>query len=58
MVDVLTRLDTQLQGGAARELIDQAEFEMTVRGWNPRGEFARSAHAAIDHARRDHRLAR
>jgi hypothetical protein len=51
-VEVLTQLDTQLRGGAARELIDQAEFEMTVRGWNPRGEFARSARNAIGHARR------
>jgi DNA primase len=53
IVEVLTQLDLQLQGGAARELIDQAEFEMTVRGWNPRGEFARSARDAIGHARRE-----
>jgi DNA primase len=52
VVDVLTQLDMQLRGGAARELIDQAEFEMTVRGWNPRGEFARSVRDAIGHARR------
>jgi DNA primase len=52
IVDVLTQLDMRLRGGAARELIDQAEFEMTVRGWNPRGEFARSARDAIGHARR------
>jgi DNA primase len=52
IVDLLTQLDTQLRAGAARELIDQAEFEMTVRGWNPRGEFARSARDAIGHARR------
>jgi DNA primase len=52
IVDVLTQLDMQLRGGAARELIDQAEFEMTVRGWNPRGEFARTARDAIGHARR------
>jgi len=51
IVDVLTQLDTRLRGGAARELIDQAEFEMTVRGWNPRGEFARAAREAISHAR-------
>ncbi len=52
IVDVLTQLDRQLRGGAARELINQAEFEMTVRGWNPRGEFARSVRDAIGHARR------
>jgi len=52
IVDVLTQLNLQLGGGAARELLDQAEFEMTVRGWNPRGEFARSAREAIGHARR------
>ena len=52
IVDMLTQLDMQLRGGAARELINQAEFEMTVRGWNPRGEFARSARDAIGHARR------
>jgi len=52
IVNVLTQLDMRLRGGAARELIDQAEFEMTVRGWNPRGEFARSARDAIGHARR------
>jgi DNA primase len=50
--DVLTQLDMRLGGSAARQLIDQAEFEMTVRGWNPRGEFARSARDAISHARR------
>jgi DNA primase len=52
IVEVLTQLDMQLRGGAARELLDQAEFEMTVRGWNPRGEFARSTRDAIGHARR------
>jgi DNA primase len=52
IVDILTQLDMRLRGSAARELLDQAEFEMTVRGWNPRGEFARSARAAISHARR------
>jgi len=52
VVDVLTKLDMRLRGGAASELIDQAEYEMTVRGWNPRGEFARSARDAIGHARR------
>jgi DNA primase len=52
IVEVLAQLDVQLREGAARELIDQAEFEMTVRGWNPRGEFARSVRDAIGHARR------
>jgi len=52
IVDVLTQLDMRMRGGAASEFIDQAEFEMTVRGWNPRGEFARSARDAIGHARR------
>jgi DNA primase len=52
IVEVLTHLDMQLRGGAACELIEQAEFEMTVRGWNPRGEFARSVRDAIAHARR------
>jgi DNA primase len=52
VVEVLTQLDMQLRGGAAGALIDQAEFEMTVRGWNPRGDFARSARDAIGHARR------
>jgi DNA primase len=52
VLEVLTQLDMRLRGGAARELIEQAEFEITVRGWNPRGEFTRSARDAIDHARR------
>jgi DNA primase len=52
VLEVFTQLDMQLRGEAARELIDQAESEMTVRGWNPRGEFARSVRDAIGHARR------
>jgi DNA primase len=52
VLDVLTELAMQLREGAARELIDQAEREMTVRGWNPRGEFAQAVHAAISQARR------
>jgi DNA primase len=52
IVDALTQLGLRLGPGAGRKLIDQAEFEMTVRGWNPRGEFARSARDAIGHARR------
>jgi DNA primase len=52
VLDVLTPLAMRLREGAARQLIDQAEREMTIRGWNPRGEFARALHAAIDQARR------
>ena len=42
----------RLREGAARELIDQAEREMTIRGWNPRGEFAQSVRDAIGNAQR------
>jgi DNA primase len=52
VLDVLTPLAMRLREGAARELIDQAEREMTIRGWNPRGEFARALHAAISQAKR------
>jgi DNA primase catalytic core len=52
VLDVLTPLTIRLREAAARELIDQAEREMTVRGWNPRGEFAQALHDAIDHAQR------
>jgi len=51
VLDVLVPLAMRLPEGAARELIDQAEHEMTVRGWNPPGEFARAAHAAISSSR-------
>jgi DNA primase len=50
VLDVLTPLATQLSRGATRELIDQAEHEMTARGANPRGQFAQAARAAIDDA--------
>src|SRR5450759_3756498 len=52
VLDVLTPLTSRLREAAARELIDQAERGMTVRGWNPRGEFAQALHDAIDHAQR------
>jgi DNA primase len=52
ILDMLTPLAMRLRGDAARELIAQAEFEMTVRGWNPHGEFAHAARAVVDHARR------
>jgi DNA primase len=51
ILDVLTPLAIQLSQSAARELINQAEQELTAAGWNPRGEFAQAAHAAIAHAR-------
>jgi DNA primase len=51
ILDVLTPLAIQLSQSAARVLINQAEHEVTERGWNPRGEFAQAAHTAIDHAR-------
>jgi DNA primase len=50
VLDVLTPLATQLSQGAARELIAQAEHEMTARGANPRGQFAQAARAAIKDA--------
>jgi DNA primase len=50
VLDVLTPLATQLSRGATRELIAQAEHEMTARGANTRGQFAQAADAAIDHA--------
>ena len=52
VLNVLTPLAMRLREGAARELIDQAEREMTIRGWNPRGEFAQSVRDAIGNARR------
>ena len=52
VLDVLVPLAMRLPEGAARELIDQAEREMTVHGWNPRGEFAQALRDAIDHAQR------
>src|SRR5664279_722893 len=50
VLDVLTPLAMHLSHSAARELIDQAEHEMTARGANPRGQFAQAARAAISHA--------
>jgi len=50
VLDVLTPLASQLSQSATRELIDQAEHEMTARGRNPRGEFAQAARAAINDA--------
>jgi hypothetical protein len=50
VLDVLTPLATQLSHSATRELIAQAEHEMTARDANPSGQFAQAAHAAIDHA--------
>lgn len=50
VLDVLTPLAMQLSHSATRELIDQAEHEMTVRGANTRGDFAQAARSAIDHA--------
>ena len=52
IVDVLTPLAMRLHESAARELIKQAEFEMTVRGWNPHGEFAQLLGNAIGQAQR------
>jgi DNA primase len=50
ILGVLTPLALQLTQRAARNLIDQAELEMTVRGQNPSGQFVPSAWAAIGHA--------
>jgi DNA primase len=52
ILDVLTALAMQLSHSATRELIDQAEHEMTERGANTRGEFAQAARAAISDAQR------
>jgi len=52
VLDVLVPLAMRLPEGVACKLLDQAEHEMTVRGWNARGEFAREAHFAVDYARR------
>ena len=49
---MLTPLATQLSRGATRELIAQAEHEMTARGANTRGQFAQTARAAINDAQR------
>ena len=50
ILEVLTPLATQLSQSAARDLITQAEHEMTARGRNPDGRFALSARAAISNA--------
>jgi DNA primase len=50
ILEVLTPLATQLSHSAARDLITQAEHEMTARGRNRNGRFALSARAAISHA--------
>jgi len=50
VLDVLTPLATQLSRGATRELIDQAEHEMTARGANKRGQFAQAVRNASSHA--------
>jgi DNA primase len=50
VLDVLTPLAMHLSQSGARELFDRAEHEMTVRGANPRGEFAQAARAAISDA--------
>jgi len=47
---VLTPLAMHLSHSATRELIAQAEHEMTVRSANPRGEFAQAARTAISDA--------
>lgn len=52
VLDVLVPLAMRLPEGAARELINQAEHEVTVGGGNPQGEFARAAHAAVSNSRR------
>jgi len=52
VLDVLTPLAMQLSHSAARELIDQAEHEMTAGGANTRGEFAQAARAAVSDAQR------
>ena len=49
---MLIPLSIRLGEAAARELIDQVEREMTMRGANPRGEFAQALREAIDHPRR------
>jgi DNA primase len=50
ILEVLTSLAAQLSQSAARELIAQAEHEMTARGGNLDGRFAVSARAAISQA--------
>lgn len=52
VLDVLTPLAMHLSRSATRELIDQAEHEMTAGGANTRGEFAQAARAAISDAQR------
>jgi DNA primase len=47
---VLTPLAMHLSHDATRDLIDQAEHEMTARGANTRGQFAQAARAAISDA--------
>jgi DNA primase len=51
VLDVLVPLAMRLPEAASWELIDQAEHEMTIRGRNPGGEFARTAHAAVSSSR-------
>jgi DNA primase len=50
VLDVLTPLAAQLSASAARELIAQADHEMTSRGANPGGDFAQCARGAISQA--------
>ncbi len=50
VLDVLTCLALPMSQATRDQLIDQAEGEMTLRGWNPRGEFGKSAGAAIGNA--------
>jgi DNA primase len=52
VLDMLTPLAMHLSHSATRELIAQAEHELTARGANPRGEFAQAARAAISDAQR------
>ncbi|MEP7370528.1 MAG: hypothetical protein ABI662_12785, partial [Dermatophilaceae bacterium] len=51
VLHMLTSLALPLAPSTADQLIDQAGREMTVRGWNPRGQFTQSARAAISRAR-------
>jgi DNA primase len=51
ILDVLTPLAMQLSQSAARELINQAERELTAADRNLRGEFTQAAHAAIGRVR-------
>ena len=52
VLDALAPLTLRLGERPGRELMDQAEREMTARGWNPDGDFTRALRDALENTQR------